>query len=646
MNKQSKIKELGVVTLNIFKGEFLSEALKRQGYPCLPSNTIINKVMTGTGATYMELDPKLSPRNSIVIEPFRSSVDDKIKIFNKSLGVYKGITQKQVEIYLKRKDIQYKKIITTPEGLNKILSAAKNANTNLYKEFFFLYDESDHITQDSGYRRSISAPMKEFFKFKDKALVSATPIKPSKYTINLFLRNKIKWMDIKPNYPYQEDMTLITTGNFYIQVRTKIKELLDGGSAHVCIFYKTTEGLRKIMEDLMQNGIINDSEYKVFCSQESANNLKGKFLAHSTENLELPLPKISGFTSRFFPSVDINLSKLCDVLILSNCKCVKHSLIDPFTEAIQCQGRFRHIFPNGKRYNSLTVISSIPENLTIRTLKEIDSDIRVRIKSYRAVEQKKDNEIDTTKSYNKELARMRLTSLFDSSKQQIDRFAIEQLANEERVKSYYMSSESLRKAYEDTNYFNINFAPDNWILFDNDTNLNTVTTKAKRKLIVNILEKDSTDEETIKLLRAKCVEEEWLINSFLKLGRSVIKENQYSKTKIEKLLHKYDVEEGKIKRFSPQFMEDMRTEFSDETGKDCYTPTKIILDRIAYLFRVHGITYIQYGDGISSKKVMCKLTANTINDYFDTTPSNREKIAKVKLNRFREEQIKIFSKPL
>lgn len=646
MNKQSKIKELEVVTLNIFKGEFLSEALKRQGYPCLPSNTIINKVMTGTGATYMELDPKLSPRNSIVIEPFRSSVDDKIKIFNKSLGVYKGITQKQVEIYLKRKDIQYKKIITTPEGLNKILSAAKNANTNLYKEFFFLYDESDHITQDSGYRRSISAPMKEFFKFKNKALVSATPIKPSKYTINLFLRNKIKWMDIKPNYPYQEDMTLITTGNFYIQVRTKIKELLDGGSAHVCIFYKTTEGLRKIMEDLMQNGIINDSEYKVFCSQESANKLKGKFLAHSTENLELPLPKISGFTSRFFPSVDINLSKLCDVLILSNCKCVKHSLIDPFTEAIQCQGRFRHIFPNGKRYNSLTVISSIPENLTIRTLKEIDSDIRVRIKSYRAVEQKKDNEINTTKSYNKELARMRLTSLFDSSKQQIDRFAIEQLANEERVKSYYMSSESLRKAYEDTNYFNINFAPDNWILFDNDTNLNTVTTKAKRKLIVNILEKDSTDEETIKLLRAKCVEEEWLINSFLKLGRSVIKENQYSKTKIEKLLHKYDVEEGKIKRFSPQFMEDMRTEFSDETGKDCYTPTKIILDRIAYLFRVHGITYIQYGDGISSKKVMCKLTANTINDYFDTTPSNREKIAKVKLNRFREEQIKIFSKPL
>ena len=67
-------KTLEVEVLNIHKGEYLSEALKRQGYPMLPSNAIINKVMTGTGATYMELNPKLSPRNSIVIEPYRSAV--------------------------------------------------------------------------------------------------------------------------------------------------------------------------------------------------------------------------------------------------------------------------------------------------------------------------------------------------------------------------------------------------------------------------------------------------------------------------------------------------------------------------------------------------------------------------------------------
>ena len=78
----TKHKTLEVEVLNIHKGEYLSEALKRQGYPMLPNNAIINKVMTGTGATYMELNPKLSPRNSIVIEPYRSAVENKVQAFD------------------------------------------------------------------------------------------------------------------------------------------------------------------------------------------------------------------------------------------------------------------------------------------------------------------------------------------------------------------------------------------------------------------------------------------------------------------------------------------------------------------------------------------------------------------------------------
>lgn len=644
MSNQGKIKKLEVITLNISKGEYLSEALKRQGYSCLPSNAIINKVMTGTGATYMELDETISPRNSIVIEPFRTSVDDKIKIFNKSLGVCKEVTVKQLETYLKRKDIKYKKIITTPEGFTaKVLPTAKKLGINLHKDFFCLYDEIDHVTQDSGYRRSISAPMEDFFKFKNKALVSATPIRPSKYTINLFLRNKFKWIEVTPDYRYQEDMTLITTRSFYTHVRERVKKLLDEGAPHICIFYKTTEGLRNIMEDLMQNGIINDSEYKVFCSQESASKLKGKFLEHSTEKLELPLPKVSGFTSRFFPSIDINLSKLCDVLVLSNYEHVVHSLIDPFTEVIQCQGRFRRIFPNGKRYNSLTVISSIPADLTVKLQEEIDSDVRTRIKSYRAVKQQRDTTTDTNdiEFYDKELKKMRLALIMDSSREKIDRFAIEQLINEERVKSYYLSSESLKKAYEDTNYFNVNFTPNNETVGEDDIHkLNTANRKNKYKLIVSMLDRIGTNEDDLKLLRAKCVEEEWLISSYIRLGRSIIEENKYSKTEIKKLLHKSEAEEGKLKRFSPQFMEDVRAEFANDIEQGSYTPTNSVLDRIAYLFKAYGITYTRHGDGKSSNKVMCKLTADTIGEYFDRIISNRSGVSSVKLSRFKEEQVK------
>ena len=48
---------LDVEVLNIHKGEYLSEALKRQGYPMLPSNAIINKVMTG-GKSSVSCPPK------------------------------------------------------------------------------------------------------------------------------------------------------------------------------------------------------------------------------------------------------------------------------------------------------------------------------------------------------------------------------------------------------------------------------------------------------------------------------------------------------------------------------------------------------------------------------------------------------------
>lgn len=52
-------KTLEVEVLNIHKGEYLSEALKRQGYPMLPSNAIINKVMTGTGAYLHGVEPEV-----------------------------------------------------------------------------------------------------------------------------------------------------------------------------------------------------------------------------------------------------------------------------------------------------------------------------------------------------------------------------------------------------------------------------------------------------------------------------------------------------------------------------------------------------------------------------------------------------------
>lgn len=628
-------KTLEVEVLNIQKGEYLSEALKRQGYPMLPSNAIINKVMTGTGATYMELNAKLSPRNSIVIEPFKSSVENKVLIFNEAQGVFKEITVKQLTTYLKNSNIQYKKIITTPEGFqNKVLKVARCLKINVYKEFICLFDEAEHLTEDTGYRRSISAPMKEFFKFENKALVSATPLKPSKYTLTLFLRHKLRWVEIRPNYDYRETMTLITTRSFYSRVKRQVKNLLDGGSPHVCIFYKTTEGICNIVESLLHDGIITTEDYKVFCSKDSADKLKSRFLEYSTDKLELPLKKVNLFTSRFFPSMDINLKELCDVLILSNYDHIQHTLINPFTEAIQCQGRFRHTFPNGKRYNSLTVIASIPNELKVKSEEEVQADIDARIKSYRAVLKEKLKANDPT-NFDKDLKRLRLNEVLDSEHKGFDRFAIEQLLLDEQVKGYYLSPDALRQAYENTDYFNVDYQPEDEAVGEDDIyRIKAAKAKEKWQFIVSVLSNIKEDAAAVQFLRAKCVEEEWLINAFFKLGQEVIEQQQYSKVAIKKLLEQTEQKETLQRRFSRAFLSDMKKEFEAETGNDLYIPVKDVLDRISYLLDCYGISYSQYGDG--KKGTMCKLSSPFIEEYFDVKRSNRDGV-KVKLERFKNE---------
>lgn len=632
---ETKHKTLEVKILNIHKEEYLSDALKRQGYPMLQSNAIINKVMTGTGATYMELNAKLSPRNSIVLEPFKSAVENKVLTFDEVQGVFKGVSVKQLTSYLKNPNIKYKKIITTPEGFqDKVLKAAEQLRMDIYNEYFCLYDESEHITEDTDYRKNISAPMKEFFKFKGKALVSATPLKPSKYTLSLFLRHKFRWVEIRPDYDYREDMTLITTHCFYRRVKQEVKKLLDNGSPHVCIFYKTTEGICSIVESLLNDEIIKEEDYKVFCSKKSADELKSRFLEHSTDKLELPLKRVDLFTSRFFPSIDINLKGPCDVLILSNYDHVKHTLINPFTEAIQCQGRFRHTFPNGKRYGSLTVIASIPNELKVKSEEEIQSDIDARIKSYRAVLKEKLKAGNST-NFDKDLKRLHLNEILNPERNGFDRFAIEQLLLDEQVKGYYLSPDALRQAYEDTGYFNMNFQPEDEAVGEDDIfRIKVAKTKEKRQLIVSVLSNIQEDKKAVQLIRTKCVEEEWLINAFFKLGQEVIEQQKYSKTAIKKLLEQTEQEEAELKLKSREFLLDMKNEFEAETGNDLYIPVKNVLDRISYLLECYGITYSRYGDG--KKGTMWKLSAPFIKDYFDVTPSNRDG-AKVKLDRFKNE---------
>ena len=64
--------------------------------------------------------------------------------------------------------------MTTPESFGKVKTAC--SGIDIHNHFFLLMDECHQLIKDVDYRTDIVLPMNDFFRFKGKALVSATPI--------------------------------------------------------------------------------------------------------------------------------------------------------------------------------------------------------------------------------------------------------------------------------------------------------------------------------------------------------------------------------------------------------------------------------------------------------------------------------------
>ncbi|GLL57225.1 hypothetical protein KUBF_48900 [Bacteroides finegoldii] len=80
----------------------------------------------------------------------------------------------------------------------------------------------------------------------------------------------------------------------------------------------------------------------------------------------------------------------------------------------------------------------------------------------------------------------------------------------------------------------MDFQPEDEAVGEDDIyRIKAAKTKEKWQFIVSVLSNIKEDENAVQLLRAKCVEEEWLINAFFKLGREVIEQQKYSKTTIK-----------------------------------------------------------------------------------------------------------------
>lgn len=605
-----------IVKAILQKGEWLLDALKRIGHSMIPTNCILNKTLTGLGATHSEIHSK---RSSIIIEPNVPVILGKLDENETLEAVYAKCTPYNLKKYLQM-DIQYKKIITTPESFHKIRKAAEELGINIYKSFFCLFDECEKVTQDIDYRRKISQPIYDFFRFEQKAFVSATPLPMSHPD---FERQGFQMVKVEPSFDYRKDLTLIVTNSYYECLRRVLDSLKD--SKHICIFFNVTDGITELISNL---GI---ADYKVFCSEDSVKKLMKRGMMQAYSQIDYPLARYNFFTCRFYSALDIRIGKYKpDIIMLTDHRTANWTMIDPFTEAIQIQGRFRKRGKDDVTYNSLTHISTVNPDIKVRSKEEIQNRVERFIANYYLLKEEHDAELDEFKKQAilEDMSNLKYQDLIDE-RGEVNPFSVDNLYNEERVRSYYQSAEALYHAYIDTGFFNVTFLNVcDCVGADDIERLNNTKVQIdQRKIILQLIVRIEQwfmegkityqDKEMHLDFFRQQPEGNYVLTAYEKIGKDAIVSAEYKRLLIDRKVREFDKAQANKLRFSENVLKDIQREFP----LGVYIPKKDIQQRLHMILQENGVMY--------------KVTQDSIRDYYDVTESNSKELPSFKLNVFR-----------
>ena len=609
------------------ENEYLNDALKEKyGNGSIPSNVILDKTLTGIGATYTEIHTK---RNSIIIEPNVPVIVGKCEKNSNCLGVYSKTTAVQIKKYLNNGEIKYKKILTTPEGFKKIRKAAGNNYSQIQQTYFCLFDECEKLTQDCDYRAAITQPVYDFFEFKEKAFVSATPLDVShpEFENQHFIRLKVE-----PVFDYRKNLNLIVTNSYEKTVREELERLKD--SPCIFIFLNSVTGINALVNSLK----IYD-ECRIFCSEEGVKKLKECGFTNVESSISYPLAKYNLFTSRFYSAVDIDLNVKPDILILTNLNQAMHSMVDPYTEAIQIQGRFRTKFEDGQTYNSLTHITNTREDLEVLS----DEDVTKMIDEYKITYQDIMKRYESTDDEaRKNGLKQQLKSICEDylldERLHIDYFAIDNKYNEERVKRYYLSGGNVWDAYESTKFFNVEYDERQEIIGADDIFRikHAPSEKEKnRRLILKLWNLDiacgNTDIIGISSAPTKKISKEPFIQALRESGYEhtdlVIEAYEanpfgihtsatYDKCTTKSLQEFVEDNRNENKRKSKEVINAIAKAFGQYIGR------KIAKKDSESIFKE---IYKEFGIIHNQKKITAKVNQQTVKEYFDVSEHNAEK---------------------
>lgn len=498
----SKFQVMKKKTIKIRTDQYLSDIID-----FIENKTIYEKP-TGAGITSQELKAK---RHSLIIEANRPVIQGKCSQFNgrdrRNLvirGVYEGITVSDIVAYLES-DVKYKKIITTPESYPKVITAFSQLGIldELINDYFMLFDECEKTIQDIDYRDDIILPMNDFFKFKNKAFVSATPIIPSDPR---FEQQKFKYVLIKPIKIIKQPVNLITTNNVFLSFQ---KYLQNANEDQYFIFLNSTKAIVALIEYL---GIKDES--MIFCSDES----KSKLALNDYKNVktlmdEKSFKKFNFFTSRFNSAVDILGITKPNIIVITDCYIAEHTKVDPNSEVIQMIGRFRKP-KKGIIERKLTHIANLNPDLEYDTEEQIRKDINEMKVIHRYLVAFHDAVTShIAKKITRELLEKTLFSKYLNKDGSINHYMIDNALFSNKVNGYYRSEDYLYNAYDESKKYIIRKNNENFVITDEQKRIiNSSLDRLKTALellipiLTNLVERGLEDAEV--LLELKMIEKE------------------------------------------------------------------------------------------------------------------------------------------
>lgn len=524
-----------VQTITISKGQHLADV-----YPLIETNTILNKRLSGVGATHCEI---IAPRHSIIVVPNVPIITCKVEKHKNSdnlFGVMANVSVRDIEQYLETTLSAKKliKVMVTPESFYKVRKAFNEVDFNMYEDCFLMLDECHKFIKERDFRQDIVQPLHSFFKFKNKALVSATPLTPSDPR---FKEQGFKLVTVEPDWRFLNDILIICADDirraFYSETaKTRNGELPEEPQ---CIFVNSIS----IIANLITDSNLEDIS-SIFCSEQSAVELRQRgFKNVHTEWKNEYENHYMFFTSRFFTGLDIWLENQPRVLYFSDAKNAEQTLMDPFTDMAQACGRFR----NGmkKIYHFVNFNPDIEQ----KSNKDIEEYVGGIIKSHLVL---RDMLNTSQMKFERQAIENALRALPFKEiffEDEIDYFMKDNIADSERVKQYYNNWFSLQSAYGNSGYFRNPDVDDSAWFPPLPTELKKESKHSRKEIeriqrvaIVETLShiapfyKTTAINDIIYTLRSY---DKLFVDAFFQLGKDFIEQCEYNPKLIkEELLHR------------------------------------------------------------------------------------------------------------